>query len=152
MTPLPVELIEDIHDFMNGDIRDWRHKFNTVINEINKLKFFVFTEYSNKYCNTCRYNDTEFTIENDYDEALRLYYSYVNKLFNCVCGCFLKECRILPVSDDYYDALNYRDVMELLDYADDRQYDYTYDMYDPYYNYNNNYYYHEYFNYYDNYY
>ena len=125
------------------------------------MKFFVFTEYSNKYCNVCRYNDTEFTIESDCDEALRLYYSYVNRVFNCVCGCVLKDCRILPIGDDYYDALNYRDVMELLDHVDERPYssrNYTYqysydEYYDPYYNYDNNFY-DEYFNMYynDNYY
>ena len=146
MVPLPSEIIENIYDFTSGTNNYWRHKFNTVINEINNLKFFVFTEYSNRYCNICRYNDTEFTIESDYDEALRLYYSYVHKLFSCSCGCLLKDCRILPVSDDYYDALSYNDIIND-HYNAMNNYGFHYNIYSDNYNIT---YYDEYYNYYYN--
>ena len=43
MAPLPDEIMENIYDFSNGTNKYWRHKFNTVINEINILKLFKFS-------------------------------------------------------------------------------------------------------------
>ena len=161
MVPLPIEVVENIKDFMNGTNIYWRKQYNKVINDINNLKFFVFTEWSNQFCNLCRYNDCEFTIEIDYDEALKTYYQDMNKTFNFGCDCIIKECKILHVSDYYYDALNYYYPDDLC--SDDEEivfcricnknrseyiyghHDYIcmpcyYESYDPYYNYNNNYY------------
>ena len=147
MVPLPEEVVENIKDFMNGTNRYWRKQYNKVVKDINNLKFFVFTEWSNEFCNLCRYNDCEFTIEIDYDEALKTYYQDMNKTFNFGCECIIKDCKILPVTDNYYVALDYYypdDVDECILY--------NHEYYDLYYNYSNNNFNDEYFNYYDNYY
>ena len=97
----------------------------------------------------------------------------MNKTFNGGCNCIIKDCKILPVSDNYNDALNFRYPNDLC--SDDEEiilcricdtnrsqyiyghHDYIcipcyYESYNPYYNYSNNHFNDEYFNYYDNYY
>ena len=71
----------------------------------------------------------------------------MNKTFNFGCECIIKDCKILPVADNYYVALDYYypdDVDECILY--------NHEYYDLYYNYSNNNFNDEYFNYYDNYY
>ena len=132
MIKLPLDLIEIVNDYRLGSDKYWRCKYNAVISEIQELRFFVYTEWSNQYCNVCPYNQSELTVELTYDKALYQYNIDLHHTLNNVCGCRILSSKIYLVNDNYYNAIS-NDNDEDSD-ADGIDY---YDYYNMFYDYRN---------------
>ena len=105
MIPLPDNLIDIINDYRFGNNDYWKTRYKYVLNEINDLRYYVFTSWSNKYCNVCNYCGNELTIPIKYDEALQTYYQELNRC-NTICGCRIISLTIHRVNHNYYNAIH----------------------------------------------
>ena len=131
MMKLPVDLIEIVNDYRLGSETYWRYRYNAVISEIRRLRFFVYTEWSNNDCNVCPYNISEMTVELTFDKALEQYNVDLHHTINNTCGCRIMSSKIYLVNDHYYNAISNDN-----DDSDTDGIDY-YDYYNMFYNYRN---------------
>ena len=81
----------------------WVHQYRAVVNEINELRFYVYTEWSNKYCDICRYNTNELTVELTYDQTLAQVEIDLHHTINNACGCRIIHSSINEMNDEEYE-------------------------------------------------
>ena len=108
MISLPTEIINKINDFCVGDTAYHKKKFINVVNQLNNVSFYCKTCWSNKDCDLCYDNHTEFTFELPYDDALKTYlYDFVGRTIDS-CSCFINSRKLSFVNQNrYYNELEY---------------------------------------------
>ena len=106
MIYLPTEIIDTINDFRVGDKQYHKQQFNNVVNQLHNVSFYCKTCWTNKDCNLCYNNHTEFTVELNYDDALKTYLNdFIGRRIQS-CGCVIASRKLSFVNQrNYYDEL-----------------------------------------------